>query len=58
MITKDPRTGTRNVGMYRMQEIDSRTTFMHWQIHKDGAADCARHGRPARRWRSRSAATR
>ena len=39
MITKDPRTGTRNVGMYRMQKIDARTTFMHWQIHKDGAAD-------------------
>ena len=39
VITKDPRTGTRNVGMYRMQKIDTRTTFMHWQIHKDGAAD-------------------
>src|SRR6188472_2873253 len=39
VITKDPRTGSRNVGMYRMQKIDSRTTFMHWQIHKDGAAD-------------------
>ena len=39
VITKDPRTGTRNVGMYRMQKIDARTTFMHWQIHKDGAAD-------------------
>ena len=39
VITKDPRTGTRNVGMYRMQKIDSKTTFMHWQIHKDGAAD-------------------
>jgi 4-hydroxy-3-polyprenylbenzoate decarboxylase len=39
VITRDPRTGTRNVGMYRMQKIDSRTTFMHWQIHKDGAAD-------------------
>jgi 4-hydroxy-3-polyprenylbenzoate decarboxylase len=25
--------------MYRMQKIDARTTFMHWQIHKDGAAD-------------------
>jgi 4-hydroxy-3-polyprenylbenzoate decarboxylase len=25
--------------MYRMQKIDPRTTFMHWQIHKDGAAD-------------------
>jgi 4-hydroxy-3-polyprenylbenzoate decarboxylase len=39
VITKDPRSGVRNVGMYRMQKIDSRTTFMHWQIHKDGAAD-------------------
>ena len=39
VITKDPRTGSRNVGMYRMQKIDARTTFMHWQIHKDGASD-------------------
>jgi 4-hydroxy-3-polyprenylbenzoate decarboxylase len=39
VITMDPRTGTRNVGMYRMQKIDAQTTFMHWQIHKDGAAD-------------------
>jgi 4-hydroxy-3-polyprenylbenzoate decarboxylase len=39
VITKDPRSGVRNVGMYRMQKIDARTTFMHWQVHKDGAAD-------------------
>jgi 4-hydroxy-3-polyprenylbenzoate decarboxylase len=39
VITRDPRTGTRNVGMYRMQKLDARTTFMHWQIHKDGRAD-------------------
>src|SRR5213080_470139 len=39
VITRDPRDGTRNVGMYRMQVIDKRTTFMHWQIHKDGRAD-------------------
>ncbi len=39
VITLDPRTGTRNVGMYRMQKLDPRTTAMHWQIHKDGAAD-------------------
>ena len=39
VITRNPRTGARNVGMYRMQKIDARTTFMHWQIHKDGAAD-------------------
>ena len=39
VITRDPRDGTRNVGMYRMQVIDRATTFMHWQIHKDGRAD-------------------
>jgi 4-hydroxy-3-polyprenylbenzoate decarboxylase len=39
VITRDPRDGTRNVGMYRMQKIDRRTTFLHWQIHKDGRAD-------------------
>jgi 4-hydroxy-3-polyprenylbenzoate decarboxylase len=39
VITKDPRTGTRNVGMYRMQVIDRSSTFMHWQLHKDGRMD-------------------
>jgi len=39
VITKDPRTGGRNVGMYRMQVLDRRSTAMHWQIHKDGRAD-------------------
>ncbi len=39
VITKDPRTGTRNVGMYRVQVFDGTTTAMHWQIHKDAAAD-------------------
>ncbi|MDQ3857410.1 MAG: UbiD family decarboxylase, partial [Actinomycetota bacterium] len=39
VFTKDPRTGTRNVGMYRMQKLDARSTFMHWQVHKDGRAD-------------------
>jgi 4-hydroxy-3-polyprenylbenzoate decarboxylase len=39
VITHDPRSGTRNVGMYRMQVIDRKTTFMHWQMHKDGRAD-------------------
>ncbi len=39
VITKDPRSGMRNVGMYRMQVVDRSTTFMHWQIHKDGRAD-------------------
>src|SRR5438309_852828 len=39
VITTDPRAGTRNVGMYRMQKIDRRSTFMHWQVHKDGRMD-------------------
>src|SRR5437870_5494265 len=39
VITKDPRTGTRNVCMYRMQKLGPRATAMHWQIHKDGRAD-------------------
>lgn len=37
VITKDPETGMRNVGMYRMQVFDRRTTGMHWHIHKHGA---------------------
>jgi 4-hydroxy-3-polyprenylbenzoate decarboxylase len=39
VITGDPRTGVRNVGMYRMQKIDAHSTYMHWQLHKDGRAD-------------------
>src|SRR5438874_5638372 len=39
VITHDPRTGARNVGMYRMQKLGPRATAMHWQIHKDGRAD-------------------
>ena len=39
MITRDPRNGQRNVGMYRMQVLGPRSTAMHWQIHKDGRAD-------------------
>ncbi len=35
--TVDPDRGGRNVGMYRMQVIDERTTAMHWHIHKTGA---------------------
>jgi len=37
VITKDPETQELNVGMYRMQVFDERTTGMHWQIHKHGA---------------------
>lgn len=37
VITRSPKTGRRNVGCYRMQVFDERTTAMHWQIHKGGA---------------------
>jgi len=37
VFTRDPETGKRNLGMYRMQVFDSRTTGMHWQVHKHGA---------------------
>ncbi len=39
VITHDPRTGGRNVGMYRLQVLGPRSTAMHWQLHKDGRAD-------------------
>jgi 4-hydroxy-3-polyprenylbenzoate decarboxylase len=37
VVTRDPKTGKRNVGMYRMQIYDGRTTGMHWQRQKVGA---------------------
>ncbi len=37
VVTRDPRTGKRNVGMYRMQVFDEHTTGMHWQRQKIGA---------------------
>jgi 4-hydroxy-3-polyprenylbenzoate decarboxylase len=41
VVTKDPDTGERNLGMYRIQVYDDKTTGMHWQLQKVGA----RHGR-------------
>ena len=43
VFTKDPETGVRNCGMYRMHVYDATTTGMHWHMHKDGA----RHYRKA-----------
>ncbi len=37
VVTRDPRSGKRNVGMYRMQVYDERTTGMHWQRQKVAA---------------------
>ncbi len=36
VFTKEPVTGKRNVGMYRIQKYDAHTTGMHWQRHKVG----------------------
>lgn len=36
-ITKHPETGTRNIGVYRIQIVDEKKAIMHWQIHKRGA---------------------
>ncbi len=37
VFSKNPDTGKRNCGMYRMQVFDGQTTGMHWQKHKQGA---------------------
>ena len=49
VITKDPASGKTNVGMYRMQVYDRRTTGMHWQKHKDGAGQARGYERDGRR---------
>jgi 4-hydroxy-3-polyprenylbenzoate decarboxylase len=49
VFTKDPETGIRNCGMYRMHVYDHKTTGMHWHIHKDGA----RHFRKAEKFGKR-----
>ncbi|MDP2599723.1 MAG: menaquinone biosynthesis decarboxylase [Deltaproteobacteria bacterium] len=36
VITQDPDTKIRNIGIYRMQVLDKTSTAMHWQIHKTG----------------------
>ena len=37
VFSKNPDTGKRNCGMYRLQVFDESTTGMHWQTHKQGA---------------------
>src|SRR5260370_6696906 len=36
VFSRNPDTGKRNCGMYRMQVYDERTAGMHWQTHKQG----------------------
>ena len=38
VISKDPKRGIRNVGMYRVQALGKDSVAMHWQRHKVGAA--------------------
>lgn len=38
VLTRDPDTGTQNVGCYRMQVTGPASCLMHWQRHKGGAA--------------------
>ena len=49
VFTKDPETGRQNVGMYRLQIYDKKTTGMHWHIHKDGSVSHAEHKRRGER---------
>jgi 4-hydroxy-3-polyprenylbenzoate decarboxylase len=37
VFSRNPDTGKRNCGCYRIQIYDERTTGMHWQTHKQGA---------------------
>ncbi len=43
VISKDPDTGIRNIGTYRIQIFDKKTTAMHWQIHKGGSKHFQRY---------------
>ncbi len=38
VVSRDPDTGMRNIGMYRVQVFDGQTAGLHWQRHKGGAA--------------------
>jgi 4-hydroxy-3-polyprenylbenzoate decarboxylase len=49
VFSKNPDTGKRNCGMYRMQVFDERTAGMHWQTHKQGAEHYRRSGTHGRK---------
>ncbi len=38
VITRDPESGARNVGMYRLQVLGPQRLAMHWQLHKTATA--------------------
>lgn len=43
VFTKDPETGERNVGMYRVQLFEPKLAAMHWHLHHDGARHFRRY---------------
>ncbi len=43
VITRDPETGLRNVGMYRLQVLGPRRLALHWQLHKTATAHYRAH---------------
>jgi len=45
VVTRDPKTGTRNLGVYRLQKYSNSTTGMHWHKHHDGARNFEEHRR-------------
>jgi 4-hydroxy-3-polyprenylbenzoate decarboxylase len=49
VFTKSLVNGIRNVGMYRMQIYDARTTGMHWHIHKDGSSNYSEYKKAGKR---------
>jgi len=49
VFSRNPDTGKRNCGMYRMQVFDERTTGMHWQTHKQGAEHYRRMAKQGRK---------
>jgi 4-hydroxy-3-polyprenylbenzoate decarboxylase len=51
VFSRNPETGKRNCGMYRMQVYDERTAGMHWQTHKQGAEHYRRLLKEGRRTR-------
>jgi 4-hydroxy-3-polyprenylbenzoate decarboxylase len=49
VFSRNPDTGKRNCGMYRMQIFDDRTAGMHWQTHKQGAEHYRRNATAGRK---------
>jgi len=49
VITRDPESGKENLGMYRMQVYDEKSTGMHWHTHHDGAVNFRKNAKLGRR---------